>query len=121
MQIRYLGFKVGARSRIYNFDVIEKTEKPREFAVEIQSEAFRSFVKFQDGPDICFKRLEHELSAETAEVRVRASLKIGDDEIRQYAERNSSRRRATLSERRRAGSAEGSGFSHNGSRLAPHP
>lgn len=59
--IQYVGFNVGGGSRFYNFDVVGKSEDAREFTVKLQSEAFRSSpLRFQDGPDICFKRVERE-------------------------------------------------------------
>jgi SPX domain protein involved in polyphosphate accumulation len=87
MYIQYIGFNVAASSRIYNFDVIDKAEEAREFTVKVQSEAFRSaHLKFQDGPDICFERLEQELERETQESRAEAHLSIGERDIQEYLE-----------------------------------
>lgn len=103
MYIRYVGFKVGAHSRIYNFEVVEAAQEARQFAIKIQSEAFRpSALKFQDGPGICFKRLELELGAETLESRAKARLEVGDEEIREFVERNYSRKPSTRSVQERA-------------------
>lgn len=92
MYIRYLGFEVGRSCRIYNFNVVDGAQKPREFSVKVQSEAFRSALRFQDGPDICYKRLEHELERETPESLVTAHLTMDDEAIREYAGRKQSRR-----------------------------
>jgi len=87
MYIQYIGFNVAASSRIYNFDVIGKAEEAREFTVKVQSEAFRSaHLKFQDGPGICFERLEQELESETQESRAEAHLSIGKRDIQEYLE-----------------------------------
>ena len=48
MYIQYIGFTVAARSRIYNYDVLD-TKQKREFTVQVQSEGFRpSGLKLQD-------------------------------------------------------------------------
>jgi len=86
--IQYSGFNVGAGSRFYNFNVIGAAEA-REFTVKVQSEAFRSSsLRFQDGPDISFKRLEQELKGETKESRAKTLLEVGNQEIQEYVERN---------------------------------
>jgi len=84
MYIQYAGFNVGASSRVYNFDVIE-AGAAREFTVQVQSEAFRpASLMLQDGPGICFARLEQELQGETPESRVQTHLTIGEPDIREY-------------------------------------
>jgi hypothetical protein len=91
MYIQYVGFNVAAGSRIYNFDVIDKTDS-REFTVKIQSQAFRpAGLKLQDGPEICFARLKQELTEETHETRAEAHLAIEEREIREYLERETNR------------------------------
>ena len=87
MYIQYTGFNVAASSRTYNFDVIDKADEAREFTVKVQSEAFRTaHLKLQDGPDICFERLELELEKETKESRAEAHLIIGERDIKDYLE-----------------------------------
>ena len=79
-----------ARSRIYNFDVID-TAETREFTVKVQSEAFRpARLKLQDGPGICFARLKQELQGETPEARGAAhlSINIREQDIQEYLERH---------------------------------
>lgn len=94
MFIQYAGFVVGGGSRFYNFDVVATAEQPREFTVELQSDAFRSSsLKFQDGPDICFKRVERELAKETHESRAQSHLEVGQQEIQDYVDRNYPRKR----------------------------
>ena len=86
MYIQYVGFNVATSSRIYNFAVID-TKETREFTVKVQSEAFRpGRLKLQDGPGICFERLEQELEGETQESRAEAHLSIGERDIEGYLE-----------------------------------
>jgi hypothetical protein len=92
MTIQYVGFNVADSSRTYNFDVIG-TEEAREFTVKVQSEAFRpAGLKLQDGPDICFRRLQQELQGETQEARAQAHLSIGEQNIQEYVELHRPRR-----------------------------
>ena len=87
MYIQYAGFDVVANSRVYNFDVVEPGAE-REFTVQVHSDAFRpASLKLQDGPGICFARLEHELQGETTELRAQAHLTIGERDIREYLEK----------------------------------
>jgi hypothetical protein len=88
MYIQYVGFNVAASSRIYNFDVIG-TGETREFTVKVQSDAFRpARLKLQDGPGLCFARLQQELQGETQESRAEAHLSIGERDIQEYMERH---------------------------------
>ncbi len=87
MYIQYVGFNLAASSRIYNFDVLDTREEAREFTVKVQSKAFRpARLKAQDGPGICFERLEQELEGETQESRAEAHLSIGERDIQEYLE-----------------------------------
>ncbi len=95
MYIQYVGFNVAPNSRIYTFHVIDAPEETREFTVKVQSEAFRSpSLKFQDGPGICFARLQRELEGETQESRAEAHLRIGDQDIQEYLEQHYPRKRS---------------------------
>lgn len=89
LYIQYVGFNVGGGSRFYDFDVIDAAQEAREFTIKVQSEAFRSSpLKFQDGPDICFKRLAQELEGETRESRAQSHLEVGEKEIQEYVARH---------------------------------
>jgi hypothetical protein len=84
--IQYVGFDVGAESRVYNFEVIEAKES-RHFAIEVSSDAFRPLLlRFQDGPDICFALLKKGLEEETDEGRLLNHLLLGEQEVRAYLE-----------------------------------
>lgn len=87
MYIQYVGFNGRAGSRAYDFHVIEAAREPRDFTVEIHSEAFRpSQLRFQDGPDICFARLKKGLQEETQEARAEGHLNINEQDVRAYLE-----------------------------------
>ena len=87
MYIQYVGFNGRAGSRAYDFNVIEAAREPRNFTVEIQSEAFGpSHLRFQDGPDICFARLKKGLQEETQEARAEGHLNINEHDVRVYLE-----------------------------------
>ena len=91
MYIQYVGFNVASSSRIYNFDVID-TAEVRKFTVKLQSDAFRpARLRLQDGPAICFARLEQELQAETQEARAEAHLSIVERDIQEYLRRHNPR------------------------------
>jgi hypothetical protein len=88
MYIQYAGFEVSASSRVYNFEVID-TAATRQFAVQVPSEAFRpASLMLQDGPGICFARLEHELQRETQELPAQAHLTIAVQDILEYREQH---------------------------------
>ena len=95
MYIQYVGFNVAASSRIYNFAVLDTREEPREFTVKVQSDAFRATrLKLQDGPAICFARLEEELQRETAESPAKSSLSIEERDAQEYLEQHYPRTRS---------------------------
>ncbi|MGH9863494.1 MAG: hypothetical protein ACRD35_08730 [Candidatus Acidiferrales bacterium] len=94
MNIQYVGFAVAPTSRSYTFRVFEALQQTREFIVKIQLGVFRSTsLRFQDGPDICFARLKHKLENETPETRVGHHLRLGDQEIAEYLQRRTPRKR----------------------------
>jgi hypothetical protein len=89
MYIQYVGFDVIATSRIYTFRVIDVPRETREFTVKIQSEAVRwPSLKFQDGPGICFARVQRELDGETQGSRAEPQLSVNEKDIREYIERH---------------------------------
>ena len=87
MYIQYVGFGGTASSRVYNFHVIDTPHESREFAVEVQSEAFQPLqLRFQDGPAISFERLLKGLEEETQEAGTERHLNIGEPDVRAYLE-----------------------------------
>jgi hypothetical protein len=85
MYIRYVGFNVAAGSRSYDFQVIATPREARKFTVNFQSEAFRAArLTLQDGPAICFARLERELLGKPQRARVGAHPSIGERDVDEY-------------------------------------
>jgi hypothetical protein len=86
--IQYEGFIVSPISRTYNFHVVDALGESRQFTVQVPSESFGvRLLKFQDGPGICFERLQHEIDAETQQSHAEAVLNIGASEIQEYLDR----------------------------------
>jgi hypothetical protein len=96
MNIQYVGFDVGTGCRTYKFKVLNTIVDAREFAITINVDAFASTsLKLQEGPDICFGRLQRELAAETEESRAERNLSIEEHDIQEYLERHRSANRIT--------------------------
>jgi hypothetical protein len=96
MYIQYTGFKVAINSRTYNFHVLDAAREPREFTVRIHSDTnLWAALKVQDGPGICFERLEQELGRETAAACAELNLHIREDDIREFLARHSPPREAS--------------------------
>jgi hypothetical protein len=89
MYIQYTGFKVAVNSRIYNFQVLDASREPREFTVRIHSDTnLWVALKLQDGPGICFERLERELGRETPACCAELNLRISEQDIREFLARH---------------------------------
>jgi ActR/RegA family two-component response regulator len=89
MYIQYTGFDVAINSRIYNFQVLDSAREQRAFTVKIQSDTNHwASLKLQDGPGICFERLEKELDRETPVSRAELNLRISELDIRDYMKRH---------------------------------
>jgi len=89
MYIQYTGFQVATNSRIYNFQVLDASREPREFNVRIHSDTnLWASLKLQDGPGICFERLEQELGRETPASHAELDLRISEKDIREYLGRH---------------------------------
>ncbi|MGB2672631.1 MAG: hypothetical protein WA621_11670 [Candidatus Acidiferrum sp.] len=64
VNIQYVGFKSKELVREYSFIVRRALNETSEFTLTIGNEAFGSRrVRFQDAPEICSRRLRHELAA----------------------------------------------------------
>jgi len=89
MYIQYAGFKVAENSRIYTFQVLDAAKVQREFTVRIPSDTNHwANLKLQDGPGICFERLEKELAGETAAAGALTVLSITEQDIQEYMKRH---------------------------------
>jgi len=85
MHIQYVGLDNSISSRIYAFHVIDPPGESREFTVQIESGSFcAGSLKFQDGPGVCFARLQKELEGETHESHAESHLRVGEQDIHAY-------------------------------------
>jgi hypothetical protein len=83
--IQYVGFETAPSSRVYEFHVTNAPAEARDFTVTVQARAFRpDGLKLQDGPGICFARLDHELRGEAQDSRTEAHLMIRELDITEY-------------------------------------
>ncbi|MGO8789156.1 MAG: hypothetical protein ACLQVL_17475 [Terriglobia bacterium] len=72
-------------SRIYSFQVLDPARESREFTVSIHSDTnLWAKLKLQDGPGICFERLEQELGRESTDCCAELNLRISEEDIRAY-------------------------------------
>jgi hypothetical protein len=63
VQVQYVGFEARAHTREYRFIVRGALNDVSAFILTIGNEAFGSRrVRFQDAPEICSRRLHHELN-----------------------------------------------------------
>ncbi len=85
MYIQYRGFNVAKNSRVYKFQVLDLDKEQREFTVQILSDTNHwPSLKLQDGPGICYERLEQELGRETQNTRAEQNLQISESDILAY-------------------------------------
>lgn len=81
--LRYLGFEITPEGREYSVQVSSDTE-PRLFVLRVTHEAFASQrARFQDAPDLCYRKLGRELGADPDLVPGRP-LQLSDDELLDY-------------------------------------
>ena len=89
MYIQYRGFKATINARVYSYHVLDPGREQRDFTVEIQSDTNHwASLKLQDGPGICFERLERELAQAASAADAKLSLQISDVDIRDYLKRH---------------------------------
>jgi|SRR5579862_811089 len=89
MYIQYTGFDMGSNSRIYKFQVLDPSRGQRAFTVQILTDTnYATALKLQDGPGICFERVERELARETPEFGAELELHISEFDIRDYIKRH---------------------------------
>jgi hypothetical protein len=82
--VQYIGFTARALVREYSFLVRDESGQPREYTVTIANEAFVSHrVRYQDGPNICSRRLRRELAASVSDPSV-TQFCITDPELADY-------------------------------------
>jgi hypothetical protein len=81
--LQYVGFQDTASHREYVL-IAQMGDAVREYTVSIGREAFvMRKALLQDGPDICYRKLMHELSLDGAGT---ARLRVSDDDLARYRE-----------------------------------
>jgi hypothetical protein len=86
--IQYVGFQLKPRGRDYSYRVVDPKNEPREFTLTISNQAFvERHVPYQDAADLCYQKLQKELSAESAEHPLQRHFTISDQELDEYRER----------------------------------
>lgn len=83
-QVQYIGFTTKDSSREYTLRLRANGGEPRDFVVAITSEAFIAHrARYQDGPDICFLKLQKELLA-AGDGLPAAYLSVTDADLEEY-------------------------------------
>ena len=92
IHIQYVGFHPTASVREYTFCVLPssiETGARREFTLTIANEAFLSHrARYQDGPDICFSKLQSELGGEPQRP-LTMRFGVSDQDLENYREAHS--------------------------------
>lgn len=82
--VQFIGFEVGALSRVYTFTVREPSAEPRDFTLAISCQAFVDrLISYQDAPQVCSLKLRRELSA-NANHPPQTHLVITDADLEEY-------------------------------------
>lgn len=82
----YVGFAVNEKARVYTLRVRRPGHETLDFTLAIENQAFLSKrVRYQDGPEICFYRLERELVA-NGDSLTESHFEITDAELDEYRE-----------------------------------
>lgn len=81
--VRYLGFQVTGEGREYTLEVTSGAS-PRTFIILVRNESFTNrSARFQDAPDLCFRRLGRELLADP-ELLPGERLELTVEELQDY-------------------------------------
>ena len=89
--VEYVGFSTDAVSRSYQLRATLVTGETHDFVLVIRNEAFLGQrVRYQDAPEICFLRLQRELTAYGEDLPpLRQS--VSDEDLAQYREAHAPR------------------------------
>lgn len=95
MNIQYVGFSVTPAARLYNFHVVDSLRESREFVVQVKAAVFLSTpLKYQQGPEICLRRLQRALEGESSGSRTPRRLEVVERDIQEYLQRPRPRKRS---------------------------
>ncbi len=82
--LEYRGFRANGATREYTLRVRIGVGEPTEFTVAIPLAAFLDHrVRYQDGPEVCFLKLQRALAAAGEEMPAR-HLDVTDSEMAEY-------------------------------------
>jgi hypothetical protein len=82
--IEYLNFTAGKAAREYHLRV-RRGEEARDVTVLIPNEAFLSGrVRYQDAPDVCFLKIQKELTEGGEGSALARTLHMSDQELEEY-------------------------------------
>ena len=85
---QYLGFTVNEKARVYALRVTHPDGESRDYALSIANRAFlANRVRYQDGPAICFLKLERELEAHGDE-KTASRMQVSDAELAEFRDAN---------------------------------
>lgn len=85
MILQYTGFSVAAGGREYSFRVHRPNEEDRGFSVTVDNAGFLTGkLKFQEGPDICYRKLLNALAAEDGDSPALARQHVTESELVDY-------------------------------------
>jgi hypothetical protein len=82
--VEYMGFKSVEDTREYNLRVRQGASEAQEFTIIISNSAFLTkAVRYQDGPDLCFHKLQRALAASATEP-MPARLRVTEADLDDY-------------------------------------
>ena len=88
--VEYLGFKAREATREYELRVRVSGTADRDFVLVIANEAFLdNRVRYQDAPEICFLKLQNQLTACAEGSEPARRMKVTDADLEAYREAHS--------------------------------
>jgi hypothetical protein len=83
-QVEYVGFTTKGAHRAYSLRIRRAAAEPEDFTVLIPTSAFLAKrVRYQDGPEICFLKLQKEMVAANGTQPAR-ELAVSDADLEEY-------------------------------------
>lgn len=83
--IQYVGFEAKAVRREYSYRIVDPRSGERTVVLTIANEAFLARrVRYQDAPEICYRKLQRELEAETTEHPMAKRFAVSDTDLSEY-------------------------------------
>lgn len=83
--IQYVGFEAKVRIREYAYRVVDPVAGERVVVFTISNQAFlEKLVRYQDAPELCYRKLQKELEAATSEHPMPKRFAVSDSELSEY-------------------------------------